>query len=193
MITPRRIVSPNSAPTMIHVPSMCAFWFSITPRSIWRARWRFSPTRRAKAAAHLVLDVDGALYECVPCWEGEALRGWHAGVSRWHDGATQWEALNDWSIGIEIVNYNGNIIPFTDAQYTALEEIVGHLRRDYPALDRADAVLGHEQIAGFPRQGRPWLAVRLAALLCAVLSRPAGAAADAGLPARAARRTGAPG
>lgn len=151
MITPRRIVSPNFDPRPIDVRFLVLHYTAV---DLARTLEIFTDPAR-KAAAHLVLDVDGALYECVPCWEGEALRGWHAGVSRWHDGATQWEALNDWSIGIEIVNYNGNIIPFTDAQYTALEEIVGHLRRDYPALDRADAVLGHEQIAGFRGKADP--------------------------------------
>ena len=108
-----------------------------------------------KAAAHLVVDRDGSVYECVPCWEGVTLRAWHAGQSRWHDGDGAWETLNDWSIGVELVNLNGNLFPYTDAQYSALEQIVNHVQRCYPALHDANAVLGHEQIAGFRGKADP--------------------------------------
>jgi N-acetylmuramoyl-L-alanine amidase len=151
MLTPQRIVSPNHDPRPIDVRFLVLHYTAV---DLARTLEIFTDPAR-KVAAHLVLDVDGALYECVPCWEGESLRGWHAGVSRWHDGASHREALNDCSIGIEIVNYNGNIFPFTDAQYGALTTIVSHLRQRYPALERAEAVLGHEQIAGFRGKADP--------------------------------------
>lgn len=108
-----------------------------------------------KAAAHLVIDRDGAIYECVPCWEGVALRAWHAGRSAWSTGVDRWETLNDWSIGIELVNYNGNVIDFTQAQYETLAHVIGHLARNYPALQAAESLLGHEQIAGFRGKADP--------------------------------------
>lgn len=151
MLTPHRISSPNYDPRPIDVHFLVLHYTAV---DLARTLEIFTdPTR--KAAAHLVLDVDGALYECVPCWEGMAQRGWHAGVSRWHDGVTLWETLNDWSIGVEIVNYNGNIFPFTDAQYAALATVIDHLRQCYPALHHAEAVLGHEQIAGFRGKADP--------------------------------------
>ncbi len=50
----------------------------------------------AKVSAHYVVDEDGTVHVLV----AEELRAWHAGVSYWR-GRT---ALNDCSIGIEIVN-----------------------------------------------------------------------------------------
>lgn len=151
MISPQRIESPNYDPRPIDVRFLVIHYTAVD-----RARTLeiFTDPAR-KAAAHLVVDVDGAVMECVPCWEGDAMRAWHAGVSRWQDGAATYEMLNDWSIGIEVVNYNGNIFDFTSAQYAALAEIIPHLRRHYPMLARADAVIGHEQIAGFRGKADP--------------------------------------
>ena len=50
----------------------------------------------ARVSAHYVVEEDGAIWRLVP----EARRAWHAGVSFWRGHA----ALNDRSIGIEIVN-----------------------------------------------------------------------------------------
>lgn len=151
MLTPHRINTPNYDPRPIDVRFLVLHYTAV---DLTRTLEIFTDPAR-KVAAHLVLDVDGALYECVPCWQGEAQRGWHAGVSRWHDGVTWWEALNDWSIGIEIVNYNGNVFFYTEAQYATLAAIVDHLRQHYPALRHAQAVLGHEQIAGFRGKADP--------------------------------------
>ncbi|HQY93194.1 N-acetylmuramoyl-L-alanine amidase [Caldilinea sp.] len=145
------IASPNFDPQPIDVRFLVLHYTAV---DLARTLEIFTHPAR-KAAAHLVVDVDGAIYECVPCWEGVALRGWHAGVSHWHDGSTRWEALNDWSIGVEIVNFNGNVFPFTDAQYRALARVVEHLRGCYPALAQAEAVLSHEQIAGFRGKADP--------------------------------------
>lgn len=151
MLTPHRISTPNYDPRPIDVRFLILHYTAV---DLARTLEIFTDPAR-KVAAHLVLDVDGALYECAPCWQGEAQRGWHAGVSRWHDGVTEWETLNDWSIGVEMVNYNGNIFAFTDAQYATLATMVAHLRQHYPALRRAEAVLGHEQIAGFRGKADP--------------------------------------
>lgn len=104
-------------------------------------------------SAHLVIDVDGSVHEVVRCLEGQALRAWHAGVSLWNDK----EAFNDFSIGIELVNYNGNLFSYTDAQYQSLQQVVTILQRYYPELRKPERVLGHEHIAGFRGKADPGL------------------------------------
>ncbi|MGI9282049.1 MAG: N-acetylmuramoyl-L-alanine amidase [Endozoicomonas sp.] len=102
-------------------------------------------------SAHLVIDLDGTVYELVPCLNGVAHRAWHAGVSRWQGK----EAFNDFALGIELVNYNGNIFPFTDEQYKALREVIQQLQKHYPNLNDPERILGHEQIAGFRGKADP--------------------------------------
>ncbi len=102
-------------------------------------------------SAHLVIDLDGAVYEIVNCLNGKAHRAWHAGVSRWHGK----EAFNDFAIGIELINYNGNIFPYTEEQYQTLFEVVQQLQALYPKLNDPDRILGHEHIAGFRGKADP--------------------------------------
>ena len=105
----------------------------------------------AEVSAHLVIDTDGTIYEMVQCLNGKAWRAWHAGVSRYEEK----EAFNDHSIGIEMVNFNGNLFPFTENQYQALQAIVSKLQTLYPALNNPERVLGHEHIAGFRGKADP--------------------------------------
>ena len=95
-------------------------------------------------SAHLVIDWDGSIYEMVKCLDGKAMRAWHAGVSQWQ----QWRSFNDFSIGIELINYNGNVFDYTNEQYVSLSAVVAELKRYYPALSDPQRVVGHEQIAG---------------------------------------------
>ncbi|OED42698.1 N-acetylmuramoyl-L-alanine amidase [Endozoicomonas sp. (ex Bugula neritina AB1)] len=99
-------------------------------------------------SAHLVIDKDGSVYEMVDCLDGRAMRAWHAGVSEWQG----WQSFNDFSIGIELVNYNGNVFEYTDEQYESLKAVVAQLQRFYPELCDPQRVLGHEHIAG--RRGK---------------------------------------
>ncbi len=98
-----------------------------------------------RASAHLLIDEKGTVYECVPCLDGPCLRAWHAGPSRWK----HWQEFNNFSIGIELVNRNGNLFPYTKWQYRALTLVVRKLLQKYPALTDPNRVLGHEHIAGF--------------------------------------------
>ena len=102
-------------------------------------------------SAHLVIDRDGSIYEMVDCLEGEAKRGWHAGTSQWQE----WESFNDFSLGIELVNFNGNIFEYSDAQYQSLQQLVTQLKDLYPALQNAERVVGHEHIAGYRGKADP--------------------------------------
>lgn len=148
---PHAVYSPNFDARPIDV---CFLIIHYTAVDLARTLEIFADPER-KAAAHLVIDSDGSLYECVPCWEGEALRAWHAGQSRWRTGPHQWETLNDRSIGVELVNFNGNVIDFTEAQYETLVQIIDHLATLYPALRVANSLLGHEQVAGFRGKADP--------------------------------------
>jgi len=95
--------------------------------------------RAAKVSSHYVVDEDGTVYALV----AERDRAWHAGVSFWR-GA---RALNDSSIGIEIVNpgHEFGYRAFPKAQMAAVlalcRDILG--RHDIPARN----VVGHSDVA----------------------------------------------
>lgn len=93
----------------------------------------------AKVAAHYLVEEDGRIFRLVD----EARRAWHAGVSRW---AGQ-EALNDASIGVEIVNpgHEWGYRAFPEAQMAAVESLVGDIMRRRSI--RLERVVGHSDIA----------------------------------------------
>lgn len=114
---------------------------------------------QTEVSAHLVIDRDGVVYELVQCLGGVAKRAWHAGRSRLEfsraDGRGVIEGFNDCSIGIELVNLNGNVFAYTEAQYSSLFAVLEFLKGLYPALKQPEAVLGHEQVAGFRGKADP--------------------------------------
>lgn len=58
--------------------------------------------RERKVSAHLVVERDGKVWQCVPFNQKAA----HAGVSRWRDPKTglKYEGANNFALGIEIAN-----------------------------------------------------------------------------------------
>ena len=69
--------------------------------------------------------------------------------------------FNNFSLGIELVNYNGNFYPYTKEQYEALQALLKELKTHYPALKDPNRVLGHEHIASHrgkvdPGHGFDW-------------------------------------
>jgi N-acetylmuramoyl-L-alanine amidase len=108
-----------------------------------------------EVSAHLVIDRDGSVHELVDCLNGEAKRAWHAGRSRYESARGAFEGFNDRSIGIELVNLNGNIFPYTERQYAALFRIIETLKSVYPNLSDPDSIVGHEQVAGFRGKSDP--------------------------------------
>lgn len=116
---------------------------------------------RSEVSAHLVIGVDGSVYEVVPCLDGAPRRAWHAGRSRLEVGSPGGrevvEGFNDRSIGIELVNLNGNLYPYSEAQYRSLFAVIERLKARYPALATPEAIVGHEQIAGFRGKCDPGL------------------------------------
>ncbi len=102
-----------------------------------------------KASSHLVVDRGGTIYELVSCLEGRCFKAWHAGESSWWEAGRKWKQFNDFSIGVELVNKNGNLFEYTKKQYHCLTTLIGKLKKHYPALENPERILGHEHIAGY--------------------------------------------
>lgn len=96
----------------------------------------FSILQGLRVSAHLLIRRTGEVIQYVPFDK----RAWHAGLSSW-DGRAQ---CNDFSIGIELEGTDD--IPYTDAQYAVLTDVVDALRGAYPQI-APHAVTGHEHIA----------------------------------------------
>ena len=107
-------------------------------------------------SCHLLIDRNGTVYELVKCWEGFCLKAFHSGPSFFKDSKdVEWKNFNNFSLGIELVNWNGNIFNFTEKQYQSLFTVLSHLKNKYPALQDSGRVLGHEHIAGFRGKADP--------------------------------------
>jgi N-acetylmuramoyl-L-alanine amidase len=80
---------------------------------------------QTKVSSHYTIDRDGTVTTHVP----EELRAWHAGVSRMDDGRT---AVNDFSIGIELVNRNDGLDSFPDPQIQAMRTLLKEIMGRHP-------------------------------------------------------------
>jgi N-acetylmuramoyl-L-alanine amidase len=78
-----------------------------------------------KVSSHYTIDRDGTVVSHVP----EDKRAWHAGASKMNDGRT---GVNDFSIGIELINLNDGTDPFPETQIQALRELVGEIVSRHP-------------------------------------------------------------
>jgi N-acetyl-anhydromuramyl-L-alanine amidase AmpD len=137
--------SPNFAPDLIPVEFVILHY---TAGDLRRTMDIFEDPAR-KLCAHFVLDVDGVVYDLGGFWNGPIRQGAHAGVSRVVVDGQTFEKLNTMSVGIEIINVNGNLFPYTEAQYLSLKEILAHLMARFPVLRSSSRIIGHEHIAGF--------------------------------------------
>ncbi len=90
-----------------------------------------------KVSAHFVVGRDGRVVQMVPVER----RAWHAGPSVL-DGTP---SVNDYSVGIEMVNLNDGKDPYTDAQVHAVAGILRFLRSRYVIPD--SRVVSHASIA----------------------------------------------
>jgi N-acetylmuramoyl-L-alanine amidase len=95
-------------------------------------------TREARVSAHYVLDEDGTVYRLVP----EERVAWHAGRSHWRGR----ESLNATSIGIEIVNLDGDRHDYPAQQIASLIELCRGILARHPAIEPRN-VVGHSDIA----------------------------------------------
>lgn len=141
----KKCISPNHEAVKISVEFLVLHY---TAMSVEKTLEYFQKPS-SKVSSHLVVDRRGHIFEVVPCLEGSCFKAYHAGQSSFTDENNTWERLNDCSIGIELVNWNGNFFSYTEKQYQALYEIIKLLKSFYPALNQADRVVGHEHIAGF--------------------------------------------
>ncbi len=93
----------------------------------------------AKVSSHYVVDEDGTVYRLVE----EVNRAWHAGVSFWRGV----RALNDRSIGIEIVNpgHEWGYRAFPGVQIEAVLALCQGILSRHPISPRN--VVGHSDIA----------------------------------------------
>lgn len=87
-------------------------------------------------SAHYVIGQDGRIVNMVDT----NYRAWHAGESVLNGRSH----VNDYSIGIEIVNPDGNFNPYTEAQYQSLEWLTQDLLNKYPSITH---LTGHEDVA----------------------------------------------
>jgi N-acetylmuramoyl-L-alanine amidase len=90
----------------------------------------------SQVSAHFTIGKDGSIVQHVSTFE----RAWHAGVSKDKLGR---ENLNNFSIGIELVNLNDGKDPYPEAQTTALRYLIAHMKRRFPLRH----ITSHEYIA----------------------------------------------
>jgi N-acetyl-anhydromuramyl-L-alanine amidase AmpD len=96
-----------------------------------------------KVSAHYI--INNALTEKYPDFiyqiVSDSKRSWHAGVSTWGNDSD----LNNSSIGIEIVNLDGNVDAYPEEQFQAVVFLVKKLKQLYKVKD-VD-IIGHSDIA----------------------------------------------
>jgi N-acetylmuramoyl-L-alanine amidase len=92
-----------------------------------------------EVSAHFVVDRDGAVVQLVPIEK----RAWHAGKSILNGR----ERVNDFSVGIEMVNMN-NGEEFPEVQYEAVAGIIRLLRSRYQIPD--ERIVSHAEVATPP-------------------------------------------
>jgi len=91
----------------------------------------------SKASAHYLIGKTGIILHLVH----ESERAWHAGVSSW-DGK---DDVNDFSVGIELVNENDGVAEYSQDQLTAAAALCRAMMTDYGV--NTENVIGHADIA----------------------------------------------
>ena len=121
-----------------------------TAQSLEQSLKIFLNPKGPPVSCHFLIDTRGKIYELVSCLNGRRHKAFHAGKSRFADSHKKlWTGFNDFSLGIELVNWNGNVFPYPEAQYASLFQLILRLKAVYPALQKPERIVGHEHIAGF--------------------------------------------
>jgi N-acetylmuramoyl-L-alanine amidase len=94
---------------------------------------------RGAVSAHFTIGRDGSIVQNVSTFD----RAWHAGKSWDAEGRNN---VNDYSVGIELVNLNDGKDPYPDAQIQALCGIIAEMHRRFPIKQ----LVSHEFIAQPP-------------------------------------------
>jgi N-acetylmuramoyl-L-alanine amidase len=95
---------------------------------------------RSFVSAHYIIGKRGELVQCVP----DARRAWHAGPSK----LAGRERVNDFSIGIELVNAQTGRDPFTEAQYRTLALLTADLMARWGIP--SSRIVGHRHVTNYP-------------------------------------------
>ncbi|HEY3781078.1 MAG TPA: N-acetylmuramoyl-L-alanine amidase [Fimbriimonadaceae bacterium] len=82
-------------------------------------------TSKSQVSSHFTIGKDGSIVENVSTFN----RAWHAGASKDSEGRTN---VNNFSIGIELVNLDDGKDPYPPAQIRALHNLVLVLKRRFP-------------------------------------------------------------
>ena len=82
-------------------------------------------TKASRVSAHFTIGKDGSIVQSVSTFS----RAWHAGASRDWRGR---DNVNNFSIGIELVNMDDGQDPYPDAQIEALKSLIRSLARLHP-------------------------------------------------------------
>lgn len=96
------------------------------------------------ASAHYLIAYDGKITQLV---DPKTHIAFHAGESAYFHPTkrAQLSSWNQYSIGIELVG-DGNVAPFSEAQYESLVKLCRILLRQFPSIDPR-CITGHENIA----------------------------------------------
>jgi LysM repeat protein len=97
--------------------------------------WFQNPT--AYVSAHYVIGKDGKMVQMVK----DEDRAWHAGKSEWRGVPN----VNDYGLGIELVNLNDGQDPYPEAQYQSLVKLCRALIHKYNISP--EDIVGHYQIS----------------------------------------------
>lgn len=112
----------------------------------------FNIIKDMKVSAHLLIARSGEVIQFVSFDE----RAWHAGRSCY----LTVPECNDYSVGIELEGADD--VPFTEAQYAALAEVIPVIQQNYP--DTLNHLAGHSDIAPGrktdPGEHLNWLRIR---------------------------------
>ena len=134
----QRLPSPNQGPRPAEMPTDMLILHYTGMRTAAAAVERLRDPDAA-VSSHYVVDEDGGIL----CLVDEDRRAAHAGISFWRGH----EALNDRSIGIEIVNpgHEWGYRPFPDAQIEAVMALCRGIVGRHPIPPRN--VVGHSDVA----------------------------------------------
>lgn len=109
--------------------------------------WLCDPA--SQVSAHYLIGQDGTIRHLVH----EANVAWHAGASVWK-GAPN---VNDYSVGLELVNDNTGTMPYPEPQLAATAALVAAICQDHGV--RLEDVVGHLDVAPGRKTdpaGFPW-------------------------------------
>lgn len=98
-------------------------------------KWFQNPA--SQVSAHYVISKSGTIYQMVL----DSEKAWHAGTSMFKGRSN----VNDFSIGIEMINKGDNKDPYPDAQVRAVAQLCKRLMTKHPKI-KIDRITDHKAI-----------------------------------------------